>query len=162
MRRGWGNTSPEWASSFRNVIVRIHPQAGAVFLILLLLLLSRFSRVRLCGTPWIAAHQAPLSMGFSRQEYWSGVPLSSPFLILLLLLSHYSRVWFCATPSLGFSGQEHWSGLPLPSPFLILNTCKRASRALPYLKYRELFPKMTLVSEDVNSSNFELKWHLSD
>ena len=31
------------------------------------------SRVRLFETPWTAAHQAPLSMGFSRQEYWSGV-----------------------------------------------------------------------------------------
>ena len=39
-----------------------------------------FSRVRLLATPWTAAHQAPLSMGFSRQEYWSGVPSSSPFL----------------------------------------------------------------------------------
>ena len=35
-------------------------------------------RVRLFATPWTAAHQAPLSMGFSRQEYWSGVPLPSP------------------------------------------------------------------------------------
>ena len=33
------------------------------------------SRVRLFATPWTAAHQAPPSMGFSRQEYWSGVPL---------------------------------------------------------------------------------------
>ena len=33
--------------------------------------------VRLLGTPWTAAHQAPPSMGFSRQEYWSGVPLPS-------------------------------------------------------------------------------------
>ena len=49
---------------------------------LLLLLLSRFSRVRLCGTPWTAAHQAPLSMGFSRREYWSGVPLPSPMVSL--------------------------------------------------------------------------------
>ena len=32
------------------------------------------SRVRLFATPWIIAHQAPLSMGFSRQEYWSGLP----------------------------------------------------------------------------------------
>ena len=32
------------------------------------------SRVQLLGTPWTAAHQAPPSMGFSRQEYWSGVP----------------------------------------------------------------------------------------
>ena len=47
--------------------------------VLLLLLLSRFSRVRLFATPWTAAYQAPPSMRFSRQEYWSGVPSSSPF-----------------------------------------------------------------------------------
>ena len=41
------------------------------------------SRVQLFATPWTAAHQAPPSMGFSRQEYWSGVPLPSPFLLLL-------------------------------------------------------------------------------
>ena len=35
------------------------------------------SRVRLLVIPWTAAHQAPPSMGFSRQEYWSGVPLPS-------------------------------------------------------------------------------------
>ena len=44
----------------------------------LLLLLSRFSRVRLCATPEMAAHQAPPSLGFSRQEHWSGLPLPSP------------------------------------------------------------------------------------
>ena len=47
-------------------------------LLLLLLLLSRFSRVRLHATPWTAAYQAPPSMGFSGQQYWSGVPLPSP------------------------------------------------------------------------------------
>ena len=36
-----------------------------------------FSHVRLLVTPWTAAYQAPPSMGFSRQEYWSGVPLPS-------------------------------------------------------------------------------------
>ena len=36
------------------------------------------SRVWLLATPWTAAYQAPLSVGFSRQEYWSGVPLPSP------------------------------------------------------------------------------------
>ena len=40
----------------------------------LLLLLSRFSRVRLCVTPYTAAYQAPPSLGFSRQEHWSGLP----------------------------------------------------------------------------------------
>ena len=47
-------------------------------ILLLLLLLSRFSRVRLCVTPQRAAHQAPLSLGFSRQEQWSGLPFPSP------------------------------------------------------------------------------------
>ena len=45
---------------------------------LLLLLLSRFSRVRFCATPYMAAHQASPSLGFSRQEYWSGLPFPSP------------------------------------------------------------------------------------
>ena len=36
------------------------------------------SRVRLFATPWTVALQAPLSMGFSRQEYWSGLPFPSP------------------------------------------------------------------------------------
>ena len=54
------------------------------------------SRFWLLATPWTAAHQGPPSMGFSRQEYWSGVPLPSPE--LLLLLSHFSRVRLCATP----------------------------------------------------------------
>ena len=44
----------------------------------LLLLLSRFSRVRLCATPWTAAHQAPPCLGFSRQEHRSGLPFPSP------------------------------------------------------------------------------------
>ena len=42
------------------------------------LLLSHFGCVQLFATPWTAAYQAPPSMGFSRQEYWGGVPLPSP------------------------------------------------------------------------------------
>ena len=42
------------------------------------------SHVRLFATPWTAAYQAPPSMGFSRQEYWSGVPLPSPHRINLI------------------------------------------------------------------------------
>ena len=45
---------------------------------MLLLLLSHFSRVRLCATPRTAAYQASLSMGFSRQEHWNGLPFPSP------------------------------------------------------------------------------------
>ena len=47
-------------------------------LLLLLLLLSRFSRVRLRATPEMEAHQAPPSLGFSRQEHWRGLPFPSP------------------------------------------------------------------------------------
>ena len=60
-------------------------------LLLLLLLLSRFSCVRLCVTPWTAAHQAPLSLGFYRQEHWSGLPFPS--------LVQESEKCKCLTPS---------------------------------------------------------------
>ena len=45
------------------------------------------SRARLLATPGTAAHQAPASMGFSRQEYWSGVPLPSLIIFLMWVLS---------------------------------------------------------------------------
>ena len=63
--------------------------------LLQLLLLSYFSRVRLCATPYMVAHQAPPSLGFPRQEYWSGLPFPSPMHVCML--SHFSRVWLCAT-----------------------------------------------------------------
>ena len=95
------------------------------YLSMLLLLLSHFSPVRLCATPETAAHQAPLSLGFSRQEHWSGLPFPSPM--------HESEKWkssrsvmsdssrppwtaaYQAPPSMGFSRQEYRSGVPLPS-----------------------------------------------
>ena len=54
-------------------------------LLLLGLLLSRFSRVWLYATPWTAAHQAPPSLRFSRREHWSGLPFPSPM--------HESEKW---------------------------------------------------------------------
>ena len=56
----------------------IHKHTGPNYLLLLLLLLSHFSRVWLCATPETAAHQTPLSLGFSRQEHWSGLPFPFP------------------------------------------------------------------------------------
>ena len=44
------------------------------------------SPVQLLATPWTAAHQAPQSMGFSRQEYWSGLPLPSPILYIVVYI----------------------------------------------------------------------------
>ena len=93
---------------------------------LLLLLLSHFGCVWPCVTPQMAAHQAPLSLGFSRQKHWSGLPVPS--------LMHESEKWkwsrsvsvqllvtpwtaaYQAPPPMGFSRQEYWSGVPLPSP----------------------------------------------
>ena len=60
-------------------------QMHSLLLLLLLLLLSRFSCVQLSATPQTAAHQAPPSLGFSRQEHWSGLPFPSPM--------HESEKW---------------------------------------------------------------------
>ena len=45
-------------------------------------MLSYFSHIRLFATPWTVAHQAPLSMGFPRQEYWNGLPFRAPGIFL--------------------------------------------------------------------------------
>ena len=60
---------------------------------LLLLLLSRFSRVQLCAIPQTAAYQAPPSMGFSRQEYWSGLPWPSPEIWCLVASKFSFNFW---------------------------------------------------------------------
>ena len=65
----------------------------------LLLLLSGFSRVRLWVTPETAAHQAPPSLGFSRQEHWSGLPFSSPM--------HESEKWKWSRSVVSDSQQPH-------------------------------------------------------
>ena len=53
-------------------------------------------RVRLLATPWTAAYQAPPSMGFSRQEYWSGVPLTVSSLLLNLHNVSISPIIICS------------------------------------------------------------------
>ena len=92
---------------------------------LLLLLLSCFSRVWLCATPQMAAHLAPPSLGFSRQEHeWVAISFSNEWKWKVKVKT-LSRIWLLATPgtaayqaspSMGFSRQEYWSGLPSPSP----------------------------------------------
>ena len=96
-------------------------------ILLLLLLLSRLSCIRLCATPSKAAHEAPPSLGFSRQEHWSGLPFPSPMherekgKVKVKLLSHvrlFATPWTAAhqaPPSMGVSRQEYWSGVPSPS-----------------------------------------------
>ena len=103
-----------------------HWAPGKPFNRMLLLLLSHFSRVWLCATPEMAAHQAPLSLGFSRQEHWSGLPFPSPM--------HESEKWKWGRSVMSDSLRPHglqptkllrpWdfpgksAGVPLPSPLI--------------------------------------------
>ena len=64
-----------------------------------LLLLRRFSHVRLCATPQTTAHQAPPSLGFSRQEHWSGLPFPS--------LMHESAKWKWSRSVVSDSSRHH-------------------------------------------------------
>ena len=84
------------------VTLRGYPLEGSISrafgILLLLLLLSCFSRVWLCVTPQTAAHQAPLSLGFSRQEHWSGLPFPSPmhtmfYFFIWMLVSGVWLLW---------------------------------------------------------------------
>ena len=59
--------------------------------------MKTFSRVRLLATPQTAAYQAPPPMGFSRQEYWSGLPLPSPEKHLVLLYWLHQSLWLCGS-----------------------------------------------------------------
>ena len=65
----------------------------------MLLLLSHFSRIWLCETPETAAHQAPPSLGFSRQEHWSGLPFPSPM--------HESEKWKWSCSVVSDSSRPH-------------------------------------------------------
>ena len=119
------NSSGVRLSKAQNASCFSHSEFPQGTLLLLLLLLSRFSRVRLCVIPQTAAHQALLSLGFSRQEQWSGLPFPSPVHENEVKVKSLSCVRLLATPwttayqtpaSMGLSRQECWSGVPLPSP----------------------------------------------
>ena len=81
------------------------------------------SHVRLFSTPWTAAHQAPPSLGFSRQEYWSGVPVPSPLSALICDLVAKLCPWLfnpmtCGLPGSSVHGisQTRITGLLCPPP----------------------------------------------
>ena len=67
------------AQRYVTLIIGSRKLLDSISLFLIVLLLpSHFSRVRHCATPQMAAHRAPPSLGFSRQEHWSGLPFPSP------------------------------------------------------------------------------------
>ena len=95
---------------------------------IMLLLLSRFSRVRLCATPETTAHQAPLSLGFPRQGYWAALlsfpsrwkPPGKPFALekkpLLWRMLGGILKWFLSPPS---ATGTRWFFLALPYENLV-------------------------------------------
>ena len=115
----------------------------------LLLLLSRFSRLRLSATPWTAAHQAPPSMGFSKQEYWSGAPSPSPeqwwltsnhhsSLFVLLQSLYLSKCYGISWSSHGTKHQSHLSSSSSLS-------CRRKWQPTPVLLSRKFHGWRSLV-----------------
>ena len=82
---------------------RLHLQNNVneslLYTLLLLLLLSHFSCVQFCATPETAAHQAHLSLGFSRPENWIGLPFPSPM--------HESEKWKWSHPVVSDSSRPH-------------------------------------------------------
>ena len=76
----WQNPTP-----FSKSLIQFSVDEWSCVPSLLFAMLSHFSHVRLCATPQTAAHQAPPSLGFSRQEHWSGLPFPSP--------THESEKW---------------------------------------------------------------------
>ena len=72
------------------------------------------SRVWLLAIPWTAAHQAPLSMGFSRQEYWNGVPL--PSTVGSSMSMEFSRKDYCRGSPFPFQGDLSNTGIEPRSP----------------------------------------------
>ena len=76
--------------SCREFDIRFHLLLFPQGKMLMLLLLSRLSRVQLCVTPWAAAHQAPLSTEFSKQEFWSGLPFLLPLMFSKTLIFYHN------------------------------------------------------------------------
>ena len=84
------------------------------------------SCVRLLATPWTATYQAPPSMGFSRQEYWSGVPLPSPTKLWQHIKKqrHYFADKGPSSQSYGFSSSYVWMwGLEYKESWALKNWC---------------------------------------
>ena len=134
-----GDETSSWssASTLSSTLFSSHSYFVGLFKIpntpsyhsLLLLLPSRVSRVRLCETPWTAAHQSPgtlqartlerVAISFSNAWKWK-VKVKSLSCVRLLVTPWTAA--YQAPPSMGFSRQEYWSGLPFPSPFSLLKS----------------------------------------
>ena len=68
-----GNTNKQTKTQHKSHLCEAHTNHWTNFVCV-----KSLSHVQLFATPWTVTHQAPLSMGFSRQDYWSGLPFPSP------------------------------------------------------------------------------------
>ena len=100
--------------------------------------LSHFSHVRLFVTPWTIARQASLSMGFSRQEYWSGLPLPPP--------GHLSNprieLASLSSPALAgrfFTTSTTWEALPAAAAYIMRNASMDESQARIKIARRSIY-----------------------
>ena len=124
----WNEANKNIVSAFKtfreNICISI--TLYSVNTLLLLLLLSCFSRVRLCATPQTAAHQAPPSKntGVSCHFLLQSMKVKSESEVVQSCptLSDPMTTAYQAVPSMGFFRQEYWSGLPLPSRVNMLVT----------------------------------------
>ena len=107
--------------------------------------LKTLSHVRLFSIPRTAAHQAPPSMGLSRQEYWSGVPLRSPDYLSSLILTHFAMIktiwitlWLTLNTSddLGIRGDNNSGWHRLNSHYELSALCVLTNTIL-WCRYRE-------------------------
>ena len=125
------------------------------------------SHVWLLATPWTAAYQAPLSMGFSRQDYWSGVPLLSPlrFLVFpILLFSSISLHWllrkaFLSHLALLWSSAFKWVYLFF-SPLVLASLLFTAICKVITLHYITLRPPQTVILLFCISFSWGWSWPL--
>ena len=88
---------------------------------------NSLSRVWLFETPWTAAYQAPPSMGFSRQEYWSGLPLPSP-----LASSTRDQTFVPCSEAQGFN---HWTTREIPYENIYTHICSVVVQAVICLQF---------------------------
>ena len=118
------------------------------------------SRVRLLATPWTAAYQAPPSMGFSRQEYWSGVPLPSLIYTIDIGKHFKSELYFPSREPVvehllghttGIEGQMLVPAGP-PSRSWI---CERRAYLMGARKVKE----MQVVLETLPEKDMRKEWH---
>ena len=110
----------------------------------------------------MAAHQATSSLGFSRQEHWSGLPFPSPMRESEVAQSclTFRTPWTAAhqaPPSVGFSRQEYWSGVLLPSPGLLALVDKSSIVYLEISTFLCGSEKPATNTEQANGINSALK-----